>query len=58
MNVVCASLGQFDGMKNPIYRTNTLENQTLTTLRNTLLPKLISGEVRVNDAEQTLSEVL
>ena len=26
-----------------------LENQTLTKLRDTLLPKLISGEVRVKD---------
>lgn len=37
---------------------NILENQTLTQLRDTLLPKLISGEVRVKDAEKTLSEVL
>lgn len=37
---------------------NRLENQTLTALRDTLLPKLISGEVRVKDAEQTLKEVL
>jgi restriction endonuclease S subunit len=37
---------------------NIQENQTLTTLRDTLLPKLISGEVRVTDAEQTLSKVL
>lgn len=35
-----------------------LENQTLTQLRDTLLPKLISGEVRVKDAEKTLSEIL
>ncbi|MCC8358372.1 restriction endonuclease subunit S [Salinimicrobium sediminilitoris] len=34
------------------------ENQTLTKLRDTLLPKLISGEVRVKDVEKTLSEVL
>lgn len=37
---------------------NTLENQTLTTLRDTLLPKLISGEVRVKDIEQEISKVL
>jgi len=37
---------------------NILENQTLTKLRDTLLPKLISGEVRVKDAEKTLSEIL
>jgi type I restriction enzyme S subunit len=37
---------------------NILENQTLTQLRDTLLPKLISGEVRVKDVEKTLTEVL
>jgi type I restriction enzyme S subunit len=38
--------------------SNQIENQTLTALRDTLLPKLISGEVRVKDAEQMLNEVL
>jgi type I restriction enzyme, S subunit len=28
------------------------ENKTLTALRDTLLPKLISGELRVKDAEK------
>jgi type I restriction enzyme S subunit len=37
---------------------NMLENQTLTKLRDTLLPKLISGEVRVKDLEQQVSEAL
>jgi type I restriction enzyme S subunit len=37
---------------------NILENQTLTKLRDTLLPKLISGEVRLKDVEKTLSEML
>jgi type I restriction enzyme S subunit len=37
---------------------NQLENISLTQLRDTLLPKLISGEVRVKDVEKTLSEVL
>lgn len=37
---------------------NLLETQTLTTLRDTLLPKLISGEVRVKDAARSLAEVL
>lgn len=39
-------------------KQNILENQTLTTLRDTLLPKLISGAVRVKDVEQTVAEVL
>ena len=40
------------------YFSNSEEIDTLTQLRDTLLPKLISGEVRVKDAEKTLSEVL
>ncbi len=39
-------------------KLNTEENLTLTTLRDTLLPKLISGEVRVKDAAKSLAEVL
>ena len=31
---------------------NISENQTLTKLRDTLLPKLISGELRIEDAEK------
>lgn len=37
---------------------NYSENQTLTTLRDTLLPKLISGEVRVKDVEQLVADAL
>jgi type I restriction enzyme S subunit len=37
---------------------NQIQNQTLTTLRDTLLPKLISGEVRVKDIKQTIAQVL
>jgi len=35
-----------------------IETQTLTTLRDTLLPKLISGEVRVMDVEKLVHESL
>jgi type I restriction enzyme S subunit len=38
--------------------SNNKANQTLTTLRDTLLPKLISGEVRVKDIKQTVAQVL
>jgi len=48
---------RLDSLFNQI-NSNIFENQTLTNLRDTLLPKLISGEVRVKDAEQTLAEVL
>ena len=37
-----------------LYLSKKKEIQYLTTLRNTLLPKLISGEVRVKDIEQPL----
>jgi type I restriction enzyme S subunit len=33
-----------------------VESRTLAALRNTLLPKLISGELRVNDAEPYIVE--
>jgi type I restriction enzyme S subunit len=36
---------------------NSQETNTLTTLRDTLLPKLLSGELRVDQAEQLLAEV-
>jgi type I restriction enzyme S subunit len=35
---------------------NTNENKTLIALRDTLLPKLISGELRVPDAEKFIEE--
>jgi len=37
---------------------NIWESQTLATLRDTLLPKLISGEIRVPEAEQAVEQVL
>jgi type I restriction enzyme S subunit len=36
---------------------NEYESRTLATLRDTLLPKLISGELRVQDAERYLGRV-
>ena len=52
---------EFNNITLPYYKTinqNAIENQTLTQLRDTLLPKLISGEVRVKDVEKTITEVL
>jgi type I restriction enzyme S subunit len=37
---------------------NQKENSTLTTLRDTLLPKLLSGEIRVKQAEKLVGEVV
>jgi type I restriction enzyme S subunit len=48
-------LTSFDEKIAPIFDRafgNTIEAQTFTALRDTLLPKLISGELRVKDAEQ------
>jgi len=36
----------------------TEESRTLAALRDTLLPKLLSGEVRVPEAEEAVEEVL
>jgi type I restriction enzyme S subunit len=36
---------------------NEQESQTLAELRDTLLPKLISGELRVPQAEEMVEEV-
>ena len=36
---------------------NVLENRTLSTLRDTLLPKLISGELRLQEAETLVERV-
>lgn len=43
----------------PLYEritANLLESRTLAALRNTLLPKLLSGELRVSSFESTLAE--
>ncbi|MGC6519171.1 MAG: restriction endonuclease subunit S [Candidatus Puniceispirillaceae bacterium] len=37
---------------------NSLENKTLTELRDTLLPKLMSGEIRVRDAERGMEATI
>jgi type I restriction enzyme, S subunit len=39
-------------------RLNDQESATLTALRDALLPKLLSGEIRVKDAENQAREVL
>jgi len=46
-------LGAFDEYVGPIFDKcflNSLESQTLAALRDTLLPRLLSGELRVGDA--------
>lgn len=38
--------------------TNSAETRTLATLRDTLLPKLLSGELRVRDADSIVSKTV
>ena len=37
---------------------NAIQTQSLSNIRDTLLPKLISGELRIPDAEKLAKEVL
>jgi type I restriction enzyme S subunit len=51
----------FEELLHPIWAREDLavaENETLSALRDTLLPKLMSGELRVPDAEKQVREVL
>jgi type I restriction enzyme S subunit len=52
-------LKKFGEMTAPIFermKTADLESKTLSELRDTLLPKLISGKLRIPDAEKFLEE--
>jgi type I restriction enzyme S subunit len=52
-------LTEFDRLCLPLRKkiaTNERSTRTLTSVRDTLLPKLISGEVRVTDAERIVRE--
>lgn len=53
-------LSAFNRKAEPLLRAiadNQLESQTLTQLRDTLLPKLISGELRIKNADKFLERV-
>ncbi len=52
---------RFESMCKPIdemIERNECEIRTLATLRDTLLPKLISGQIRIKDAEKFVGEML
>jgi type I restriction enzyme, S subunit len=56
-----AVLGAFDKFVGPLLQRSSharSESRTLAALRDTLLPKLLSGEVRVPEAEEAVEEVL
>lgn len=41
-----------------LQRHNVIESRTLTTLRDTLLPKLLSGEIRLKQANKLVEAAL
>jgi len=48
---------QFEKTVDPLFlkiKSNNKESQTLSAVRDTLLPKLISGQIRIKDAEKSL----
>jgi type I restriction enzyme, S subunit len=54
-----AVLESFETRITPLFRrilANIEESRTLAGLRNTLLPKLISGEIRIKDTERIVGE--
>lgn len=46
------------GRMDATFRANSLEQQTLEVLRDALLPRLLSGELRVRAAEQLVEEAI
>jgi type I restriction enzyme, S subunit len=57
----CEVLDKFTAIAQPIFskiEMNEVNSITLAELRDTLLPKLMSGEIRVKDAERTLEEAV
>ena len=54
--VLCNSFNDLASPIDDAVRLRTEEIQILTELRDTLLPKLISGELRIPDAEKFLEE--
>ena len=55
------AIGELDGLLGPLWdRALAAERESLTlaTLRDTLLPKLMSGEVRMREAEEVVEDVL
>ena len=52
---------EFERCVSPLFvrmRQNTDESKTLAASRDALLPKLLSGELRVRDADRAVGKVL
>jgi type I restriction enzyme S subunit len=57
----CEVLARFAGATTPLFQRidcSRSESRTLAALRDTLLPKLISGELRIKDAERFIGRTL
>lgn len=55
------NLELFENITQPLLRkvsANRVESKTLSTIRDTLLPKLLSGEIRIKDAEKIVSQAV
>jgi type I restriction enzyme S subunit len=55
------SMEKFDAVIAPLFDqlvSNAQQSRSLAQLRDTLLPKLISGELRVPDAERIVGEAV
>lgn len=53
-------LDRFVSLVRPLYEritSNLRESKTIATIRDTLLPKLLSGEIRIKQAEKIVGEV-
>lgn len=55
---VVARFEEVAGRMDETFRANSLEQQTLGLLRDALLPRLLSGELRVRQAEQLVEEAI
>ena len=55
LNIVEVFSSQISSLRDRIV-ANTSETESLASLRDTLLPKLLSGEIRVDDAAEILEE--
>jgi type I restriction enzyme S subunit len=56
-NAICDAFLQITNPQFAKLRANFEESRILAALRDTLLPKLISGEQRVKDAERFITRV-
>lgn len=57
-NAMATKYGEIVHNYYELIASNGVQSRTLATTRDALLPKLLSGEVRVREAEKTIEEIL